>query len=261
MDVAYSLKERLDSCDSFDVVSFNDLEEDLADDVKSVGSDEQEGEWEEVEASEDGPESPEVIKEEGFEEAMKMAMAVETVAFQPQSKEMDHATESSRSEENNSEDLLHHSGPTVPIQAEESEPVSPPIVRRRSAREALRDFYLARAKVSEEKSKRYRHYSPPGNQTETGVMPIKIAPLKAPERYSVDVIERVIREENTRKARVALRAFYAQRDAERTSRAALNRAREAQVYRSQIGSGVLAASCSPLTNNWSSVHLKTAETS
>lgn len=50
-----------------------------------------------------------------------------------------------------------------------------------------------------------------------------IAPLRSPERYSVEVYEHVIRQENATKAQKALQAFYAEREMQRQRRRALNR--------------------------------------
>ncbi|KAJ0402852.1 hypothetical protein ATCC90586_004539 [Pythium insidiosum] len=104
--------------------------------------------------------------------------------------------------------------------------------RRISPREALRDFYLMKAKESEEQSKKYRADA----WTEELLWrPPVIAPLRALERYPLEVVERVLRDENARKAKLALRAFYAQRSIEKERRASLNRANEAFLRQSQRG--------------------------
>ncbi|GLD96730.1 hypothetical protein PINS_up005413 [Pythium insidiosum] len=131
---------------------------------------------------------------------------------------------------------------------EPNDVVAPEPARRPSAREALRDFYLMRARESEEESKKYRADAWAEDVFESNSRfwrsPV-IAPLRAPERYPVDVVERVLREENARKAKLALRSFYAQRAMEKERRASLNRANEAFLRQSQRGFG-----CNQVLSEW-----------
>lgn len=202
--------DSFDSDDDFDVVSIDESVEEC---IEAEDEQQEENEWEDV-ANEDTQlaltDAVEIALDEGFQDAIEASM--EEIVF---------ATAHASTQTGVVYGMVD-AGTVTTV------PLSSP--RRRSARESLREFYLARARASESSSKNYQHREP---QVEPA--PVVIAPLRAAERYDVELFEHVTRDENARKAQLALQDFYAKREAEKARRAVANRANERLVYQSQSG--------------------------
>ncbi|KAF1323888.1 hypothetical protein FI667_g10183, partial [Globisporangium splendens] len=278
MDAAYSLRssrnDSFGSTDSFTVVAFGDAlgPWDGGDDIQGMSD---EDEWEQLSAkSSNNDDEAVVTRVLGTSQLYEHYAVVDKDARGEPECELDDepvpfitlmpvkaptVLQASESQEMESRSTCTDAHAVVEVHTAVSRPpLMSPASRSRKAKEALRAFYLSRAKQMEEKRKLLAvHASPAVTQPSSPRPRAVILPLKAPVRYSVAVREQVLQLENAQRARIALQQFYLAREVEKQKRAARNRdcatvfvnvlsKNEAYLLQSQSGQGALRFSERPI---------------